>query len=128
MTNPASGADYSPAFSMDGQTVFFLSTRDGSVQIYTIPASADSTTNPTKISNLAIDIDNLKVAPNGRFVVFSAQVYIDCANGDFACTRKRNDEVAARGVNSWREYDQLFVRHWDTWETPNMYRFVFVNF
>jgi hypothetical protein len=42
-------------------------------------------------------------------------VYYDCK--DLNCTAQRDAEVTKRGANSYKLYNQLFVRHWDVWET-----------
>ena len=34
--------------------------------------------------------------------------------------------MAARGVNSYREFTQLYVRHWDTWNTEGRLSHLFV--
>ena len=42
----------------------------------------------------------------------SVQVFLDCA--DFACTKQRLD-AAAHAKGGGVLYQELFVRHWDTW-------------
>jgi dipeptidyl aminopeptidase/acylaminoacyl peptidase len=65
-----------------------------------------------QVSDLPVDIDNFRVSPKGDRVAFSAAVFRDCP--DLACTKARRAEKA--GVKATgRVYDQLFIRHWDTW-------------
>src|SRR5690606_16224577 len=53
------------------------------------------------------------VSPDGGRVAFSADTFGDCG-ADFACTKARLDERKESKV-SGVVYEQLFVRHWDTW-------------
>ncbi len=36
-------------------------------------------------------------------------------------------QVAARGSNSYREFTQLYARHWDTWETQGVLQHLFLQ-
>lgn len=100
----------SPSFSPDGATVYFLSAKNGSQQLYSIPLSGGT---PRQLTAFATDVGTYHVSPDGGRVAFSADVFGDCG-ADFACTTKRLDERKASKV-SGVVYEQLFVRHWDTW-------------
>ncbi|MBD7989007.1 S9 family peptidase [Luteimonas sp. Sa2BVA3] len=100
----------SPAFSPDGATVYFLSAKHGSQQLYAIPLAGGE---PRQLTGFATDVGTYHVSPDGSRIAFSAGVFGDCG-ADFACTKQRMDarkESKVSGV----VYDQLFVRHWDTW-------------
>jgi dipeptidyl aminopeptidase/acylaminoacyl peptidase len=92
----------------DGQTVFFLSTRSGSSQIWKLDADAPAGALPMPVSDLPLDVSALEVAPDGARLAFSLEVFPDCA--DLACTPARLEE-RSRAKASGRIYDQLFVRH-----------------
>jgi dipeptidyl aminopeptidase/acylaminoacyl peptidase len=64
------------------------------------------------VTDLPLDVDTFRLSPQGDRLLFSMAVYRDCA--DLACTKKRLDEKA-KVKASGKVYDQLFVRHWDTW-------------
>ena len=100
----------SPSFSADGTTVYFLSAKDGSQQLYAMPLAGGE---PTRLTGFAADVGTYHVSPDGNRVAFSASVFSDCG-ADFACTKQRLDERKASKVTGV-VYDQLFVRHWDTW-------------
>ncbi|KGK58715.1 peptidase S9 [Xanthomonas cannabis pv. phaseoli] len=100
----------SPALSPDGKTVYFLSSKSGSQQLYAQPMAGGT---PQQLTAFAVDVDSYKLSPEGKRIVFSAGVFQDCGS-DLGCTKKRLGELKnskASGV----VYDQLFVRHWDTW-------------
>jgi len=101
--------DGAPTWSPDGTYLYFLSARSGSTQVWRMSASG---TEPLQITDLPLDVDSFRVAPTGDRLLVSLAVFRDCA--DLACTKQRLEaaaHTAAHGVL----YDQLFVRHWDTW-------------
>jgi len=100
----------SPSFSPDGTTVYFLSAKNGSQQLYAIPLAGGE---PRQLTAFAADVGTYHVSRDGGRIAFSVDTYGDCG-ADFACTKKRLDERKASKV-SGVVYDQLFVRHWDTW-------------
>lgn len=100
----------SPAFSPDGKTVYFLSAKSGTQQLYALPVAGGA---PRQLTDFALDIASYKLSPDGTRVLFSTDTFADC-KADFACTKKKLDDTAARKT-SGVVYDGLFVRHWDTW-------------
>jgi len=98
----------SAAWSADGRYVYYLSNRSGSSQVWRVAPGEE----PKQITNLPLDVGSFRVAPKADRIVVSAEVYRDCAT--LECTKQRLDAAAhapAHGV----VYDNLFVRHWDTW-------------
>lgn len=107
----------SPALSADGQTVYFLSSKNGSSQVYAMPLAGGT---PRQLTDVAVDIGTFHVSPDGARIAFSADTFGDCG-ADLACTKRRHEtrkDDKASGV----VYDQLFVRHWDTWRDGTMSR------
>lgn len=100
----------SPSFSPDGKTVYFLSAKSGTQQLYALPLVGGA---PRQLTAFALDVVSYKVSPDGTRVLFSTDTFADC-KADFACTKKRLDDTAAK-KSSGVVYDGLFVRHWDTW-------------
>ncbi len=106
-SHDASSTD--PEWSASGDAVYFLSGRSGSSQVWRLPAGGGEA---VKVTNLPLDVDSFHVSPKGDRLAVTLAVFRDCA--DLACTKKRNDDVAA-GKATGKLYDQMFVRHWDTW-------------
>lgn len=100
----------SPSFSPDGKTVYFLSAKSGTQQLYAMPLVGGA---PRQLTAFALDVASYKVSPDGTRVLFSTDTFADC-KADFACTKKTLDDTAAK-KSSGVVYDGLFVRHWDTW-------------
>ena len=100
----------SASVSADGQSVYFLSAKNGSQQLYAMPLAGGA---PQQLTDFAVDVDSYRVSPQGDRVLFSAGVFQDCGS-DLDCTRKRLDAEKARKT-SGQVFDSMFVRHWDTW-------------
>ncbi len=100
----------SPAFSADGQSVYFLSAKDGTQQLYSIPVTGGQ---PRQLTRYPLDIGSYKVSPDGKRIAVSMDVFPDCG-ADLDCTVSRLDE-RGKSRTSGVLYEQLFVRHWDTW-------------
>ena len=98
-----------PRWAPDGKTLYFLSTRSSSSQIWRMGLDGGA---PAQVSNFPLDVSALKVSPDGAMLAFSLEVYPDCV--DLACTKKRADEADAAQATG-KIYDRLFVRRWDTW-------------
>jgi dipeptidyl aminopeptidase/acylaminoacyl peptidase len=107
---PAGWNVNSAALSADGQTVYFLSARNGSQQLYAQPTTGGT---PRQLTDFPVDVDSFQVSPQGDRVAFSSGVFQDCGS-DLACTSKKLDAHKAR-KNTGEVFDNLFVRHWDTW-------------
>ncbi len=100
----------SPAFAADGKTVYFLSAKSGSMQLYAVPIAGGG---PKRLSDFPLDVDGYKVSPDGSHVALALAVFPDCKS-DLDCTKKSLDETAARKATGV-VFDRMFIRHWDTW-------------
>ena len=101
----------SPAFSPDGDTLYFLSAKNGSQQLYAMPTAGGE---PRQLTDFALGIGTYQLSPQGDRIAFSTDVFADCGV-DFACTQARLDE-REQGKTTGVLYEELFVRHWDTWK------------
>ncbi len=92
-------------------TLYFLSDRSGSSQVWRLPLEGGEA---RPVTDLPLEINALKVSPRGDALVVAMEVFPDCPD-PIAGTVRRMDE-RAREKASGKVYDRLFVRHWDTWE------------
>ncbi len=99
----------SAQFSPDGQQLFFLSPRSGSMQVWRLPMAGGEA---QPVTALPLDVGSFRLSPDGNSLALSLEVFNDCA--DLTCTQKRLEERAAQKTTGVL-YDRLFVRHWDTW-------------
>lgn len=103
-------SDSSPRWSPDGGTIFFLSSRSGSSQVWRL-ATAGGT--PRQVTDLPLDVGNLVISPSGRSLAFTMEVFVDCET--LGCTERRLAERTA-SPESGVGFDQLMVRHWGSWK------------
>ena len=104
--NPAN--DSNPRWSADNKSIYFLSTRSGSSQVWRLQLGGGEA---TQVTDYPRDVGSLQVAPTGSRIALSMEVQPDC---DPACTKEK---MAAKEKSkaTGRIYDRLFIRHWDTW-------------
>jgi dipeptidyl aminopeptidase/acylaminoacyl peptidase len=100
----------SPAFTDANGSVYFLSAKSGTSQLYVIPTSGGA---PKQLTDFPVDVDSFAFAPNGQTIAFSAGAFPACKS-DLACTAKRLKDREAEKA-SGVVFDHLFIRHWDTW-------------
>jgi dipeptidyl aminopeptidase/acylaminoacyl peptidase len=103
------GGASDPAWSPDGKSIYFVSSRSGGNQIWrTDPHGSQG----VQVTTLPLDVGSFRIAPDGAHIVLSMVVFPDCATP--ACTKSRLDATAASKATGVL-YDKLFVRHWDEW-------------
>jgi dipeptidyl aminopeptidase/acylaminoacyl peptidase len=101
--------DGSAQWSSDSHTIYFLSSRSGSQQVWRLNLNGGEA---VQVTSLPLDVTTFKLSPNDSQLALTLDVFPDCA--DLACTVNRNKQRAgskARGM----VFDRIFVRHWDTW-------------
>jgi len=103
------GNDTSPAWSPNGEYVFFLSPRGGSTQIWRVSMDGGEA---QQVTDLPLDVETFRISPTGDHLVVSTSVFLDCE--DLKCTTERDAESEDDPVTA-QAYDQLFMRHWDHW-------------
>ncbi|MCK5879699.1 MAG: S9 family peptidase, partial [Holophagae bacterium] len=103
-------ADFNPVFSNDGKTLYFLSARTGTVQIFSLSMEGGEA---QQVTHFPASIGNLKLSPKGTFFSFTAEVYPDTSK---LCEVAERDKKVEESKCSAKVYDELFVRHWDTWD------------
>ncbi|MFZ9708719.1 MAG: prolyl oligopeptidase family serine peptidase [Steroidobacteraceae bacterium] len=103
-------SDSSPRWAPDSSGVYFLSSRSGSSQVWFLPLAGGDA---QPVTTLPLDVGSFEVSPKGDRLALSMEVFPDCA--DLACSK---DRLASRTKEkqTGKTYDQLFVRHWDSWK------------
>jgi len=102
--------DSNPRWVPDGRIIYFLSSRSGSMQVWRIAPDGGEA---EQVTDLPLDVGHLLVSPDGRHLAFSMMVFPDLDGP--AATRERLDRIGQRKATG-RIYDELFIRHWDTWK------------
>jgi dipeptidyl aminopeptidase/acylaminoacyl peptidase len=104
-------SDTGPVWSKDGRSLFFLSTRSGSAQVWAMAVDAGTF---RQVTQLPLPVGAFALSPDDGRLAVAMEVFVDCDT--LACTTDRLAAEAAR-KSSGRLFDRLFVRHWDTWDT-----------
>ncbi len=102
--------DWNPRWSPDGKTIWFLSTRSGSSQVWRIPADGGEA---EQFTDLPLDVSSLGMSPTGGHIAISMDVYPDLKSPKE--TKARLDEIES-SKKTGLVYDGLIIRHWDTWK------------
>ncbi|MBA3395278.1 MAG: S9 family peptidase [Deltaproteobacteria bacterium] len=116
-THPENDTD--PRWSPDGKSIYFMSSRSGSSQVWRIAIAGGEAEQVTK---LPLDLNGFELFPDGKRLVVPIDVWPDAKT--LAETVKR-DEAKEKSKSKARVYDQLLFRHWDQWE-DGKYSHVFV--
>ncbi|MBN2408132.1 MAG: S9 family peptidase [Candidatus Aminicenantes bacterium] len=101
-------ADFNGRWSPCGKRIFFLSTRSGSSQVWRIHVDGGEAEQVTK---LPLDVGNLIVSPAGGKLGVTMEVF---PGQTIEATVAKLEAIEKRKATG-RLYEQLFVRHWDTW-------------
>ena len=107
-------ADFAP----DGKSIFYISNESGSDQIWRYDISSATT---SQASDFKTDVSGFKISPDGLKFAIWGDIARDCM--EFGCAK--DGDTSKPGPGTGREYDQLMTRHWDQWETPGNYSWVF---
>ncbi|WP_375754758.1 prolyl oligopeptidase family serine peptidase [Corallococcus exercitus] len=102
-------SDSDPVWAPDGKSLFFLSSRGGSSQVWRLPVDGGE---PLPVTKLPLDVNSFAVSRDGKQLAVALDVRPDCA--DLTCNTQRAAE-AGKKKTTGQAYDQLFARHWDSW-------------
>jgi dipeptidyl aminopeptidase/acylaminoacyl peptidase len=101
----------SPAFSPDGKWISYISSKEGSSQIYLLPAGGGEA---KKLTSISTGVSDPLWSPNNKWIAFSSDVYPECG-GDDACNKKIAD-TWSKGPLKAHTADSLLYRHWTEWK------------
>jgi dipeptidyl aminopeptidase/acylaminoacyl peptidase len=102
-------AAHSPRWAKDGN-IYYISSKSGLSQVWKInPAEAHMT---TQVTNMPLDIGTMEVSPTGDFLIISMALLPGRALEDTLKMHEAHSKRKSTGM----VFDQLLVRHWDTWK------------
>lgn len=109
--HPVPGAEkgHDAVFGADGSLWFLMPVKEQD-QLFRMGVGG----RPVQVSEFKGDIGGFKVAASGTEVLVWADRDLRCASLNCA------DLPKEAKIGSGRTYDQLFIRHWDTWVEPGV--------
>ena len=96
-------------WAADGQAIYFLSSRGGSNQIWRADTAGNAA---VQVTTYPVDVVAFRVSPDGRNLIVSLPVFIDCQT--LQCTRDRID-ADNRSPSTVSGYDRMPLRQFDHW-------------
>jgi len=102
--------DFNPRWAPDSKSLYFLSARSDSLQVWRIRIDGGEA---EQITDEPLDVGNLIVSPDGKQIAFTMEVFPDCNTP--AETKSRLDKIKQSKATGWI-YSRIFIRHWDTWK------------
>jgi dipeptidyl aminopeptidase/acylaminoacyl peptidase len=102
--------DFNPRWAPDGESIWFISTRSDSSQVWRIRIDGGEA---ERVTDEPLDVGNLVVSRDGKYIAFTMEVFPDGSTP--AETKDRLDEIEKK-KSTGRIYERIFVRHWDTWK------------
>lgn len=113
-------------FNEEIDTFFFTAPSNGTNSLFSFDSISEKC---EKLSDLPVDISNVKVSPDGRFVAFSADVFVynkSSIKQPFTTAVKEQSRLDNLPYKA-KVYDRPFVRHWDTEMVPGRYSHLFIG-
>ena len=104
-------SEHNVKWAADGKSVFFLSARSGSSQIW---QKSLENNEEKQVSDFQLGVNGFQLSKNGQVFALTFTVKPGCET--LACTVAAKKADKAKKYNI-RAYDQLMVRHWDEWAT-----------
>ena len=100
-------ADFNPIWKTDDSGILFLSTRNGSSQLFCLPIDGGEA---KQITDFGLGVSSAKLSSDGKSIIFQASVFPECGI-DVECNNKIDDAMNDGPVQAHLA-DSLFVRHW----------------
>jgi len=104
-------ADFHPRWSPDGQTILFLSTREGGTQAWQLPVSGGEA---EKITGISTGVSDPSWLADGSGFTFTSTVFPECGADD-SCNKDINKGLK-EGTLQAHLADALLYRHWTFWK------------
>ena len=104
-----------PKWSADGEKIYFLSDRSGSMQVWKMTPAGG---NARQLSAFDKDVEGFGISPRGDKAWYVQRVEV--------CDRKSSDVYKDMDKSKARIYDDLMARHWNYWDEGS-YLHIFVG-
>ncbi len=104
------GSDFSGRWSPKGDKILFISTRNGSPQLFVLPFAQGG--EARQVTHIETGVTGPVWSPDGKWALAVSDLFRGCKTLD--CSIKRHKAKKASLVKALVT-DHLLYRHWDTW-------------
>jgi dipeptidyl aminopeptidase/acylaminoacyl peptidase len=108
----SAGRESQLQWAAGGQSIYFIANRSGTNQVWQLPLYGGEA---LQVTDLPLPVEGFKVSSDGKQIALALSVKPGCQN--LQCTLDAKTSDAAK-KDTAMAYDQLMVRHWDSWLTP----------
>lgn len=115
------GKSYSPFWSQDGKSLYYLSHAGGTPQVYRY---ADG--RHTQVTDYALGIQSPVLSPDGNLIAFAAEVLPEIGGADGAANKAAYDRKAENPIQAHIS-DKLFLRHWTDYADGKYWHIIVYN-
>lgn len=115
------GKSFSPFWSSDGKTLYYLSYASGITQLYSYVDGRS-----TQITDYALGVEAPTVSPDGNLVAFAAEVYPEIGGADGKANKAKADRKAKNPIQA-HIADSLFLRHWTQYADGKYWHIIVYN-
>ncbi len=116
-------ADFNPIWKADDSGILFLSTRNGSSQLFCLPIDGGEA---NQITDFGLGVSSAKLSLDGKSIIFQASVFPECGI-NVECNNKIDDAMNDGPVQAHLA-DSLFVRHWTEYNDGKYIHVLSYNF
>lgn len=108
----SAGRESQLQWAAGSQSIYFIANRSGTNQVWQLPLYGGEA---LQVTDLPLPVEGFKVSSDGKQIALALSVKPGCQN--LQCTLDAKTADAAK-KDTAMAYDQLMVRHWDSWLTP----------
>ncbi|MBM6992248.1 MAG: S9 family peptidase [Prevotella sp.] len=115
------GKSFSPFWSQDGKSLYYLSYAEGTTQVYRYENGRSE-----KITDYALGVQGATLSPDGNLIAFAAEVLPEIGGADGKANKEAFDKKAKNPIQA-HVSDKLFLRHWTDYADGKYWHIIVYN-
>ncbi len=118
--NPA--ADFNASWAEDDNSVYFVSTRKKTPQLFKLPLQGGE---PVQLTKCKFGLNLPKLSSGAEKIIFQAKIFPECGTNP-ACNQKILNSMLNGPIQA-HLFDSLFIRHWTHYEDGQFTHVLFMD-